>query len=53
MSRTDSLMLGSFKVAQIISIVFIIIGIVIIIIKRQKNHFEDLYNEKLNDEIKF
>lgn len=39
--RTDSLMLGSLKMAQIISIIMIIIGIVIFIVTRIKN---DNYN---------
>ena len=52
-SRTDSLMLGGFKVAQIVSILLIIAGIVLFIIKQKKGHFEDLYNEELTNEIKF
>lgn len=40
--RTDSLMLGSFKMAQVISIIMIIIGIVMFIVTKIKN-------EKYND----
>lgn len=53
-SRTDALMFMGFKMAQIISIVMIIIGVVIVIINRKKGKFEDLYNDKNNvDEIRF
>ena len=41
--RTDSLMLGPIKVAQLVSIVFIISGLVIFI-KSLKNKSKDLYN---------
>lgn len=42
--RTDSLMLGAFKVAQIVSFIMIIIGIVLIILGLKKDKYEDLYN---------
>lgn len=48
--RTDSLMLGSFKVAQIVSILSIIIGIIIIIIQGKGSRFDNLYKE--NKELK-
>lgn len=44
--RTDSLMLGPIKVAQLVSIVFVISGIVIII-KKAKSSPKELYNMKL------
>ena len=47
--RTDSLMLGSFKVAQIVSIIMIIVGIVLFIYyKKIKKYgpFEKLYNKE-------
>ena len=50
-SRTDSLMFLGFKMAQIISIIMIIIGIIILIINRKKGKFEDLYNDKNNVDI--
>src|SRR5574344_565222 len=54
MSRTDALMIGGLKVAQLVSIVMIIIGIVILMINARKSKFEDLYNDKSNiDTIKF
>ena len=53
-SRTDSLMLGNFKIAQLVSIAFILLGIGLFIYKQKKtNHFEDLYNEKLTNKIQF
>lgn len=42
--RTDSLMLGSFKIAQIISILMVVIGIIILIIIKRKPVFESRYN---------
>ncbi len=35
--RTDSLMLGNIKVAQLVSLVFIIFGIIVIIFSFKKN----------------
>ena len=43
--RTDSLMLGGFKMAQIISVILIIISIVGFIIISRKSKYEDLYYE--------
>lgn len=42
--RTDSLMLGSFKMAQIISIILFIIGLVMFIMSKRKSKLENLYN---------
>lgn len=47
-SRTDALMIAGFKMAQIASIIMIIIGIIIIINNSRKSKFEDLYNDKNN-----
>ena len=53
-SRTDSLMFLGFKMAQIVSAIMIVIGLIMIIINRKKGKFEDLYNNKENmDEIRF
>jgi len=43
--RTDSLMLGGFKAAQIISIIMIASGIIAFMIIARKTKYEDLYNE--------
>lgn len=44
--RTDSLMLGGFKAAQIVSIILFIIGLIILMILSRKGKFEDLYNSE-------
>ena len=52
--RTDSLIFLGFKMAQIVSVVMIVIGIIIFIISSRKSKFEDLYNDANNvDRIKF
>ena len=52
--RTDSLMFGSFKIAQIISILLIIIGIIIFIVKNKGSKLDNKYNSKENKhEIRF
>ena len=51
--RTDSLMLGGFKVAQIISFVLFIIGILGLMIQSRKGKFEDLYSEPNHENIHF
>lgn len=52
--RTDSLMLGTLKIAQIISIIMLITGIILIIKYRKGSKFDNLYNDKENwNEIKF
>lgn len=49
--RTDSLMLGYFKVAQIMSIVLFIVGLTIVLIQARKPKLEDLYNTEEKIEI--
>lgn len=51
--RTDSLMLGGFKIAQIISVLMILVGLIIIMITGRKGKFEDLYNQDENEVIRF
>ena len=51
--RTDSLMLGSFKVAQLVSIIMILIGIVIIIFSKRGDMFENKYNVIEKEKVKF
>lgn len=51
--RTDSLMLGSFKMAQIMSIGLIIIGILMLIFCRKGTRFDNLYKDKEKKEILF
>ncbi len=46
--RTDSLMFGAFKIAQIVSIAMIIMGIIITLVINRKTKFEGLYNSEEN-----
>ena len=51
--RTDSLMLGGFKVAQIVSVIMFIIGLLAIMIISRKDRYEDLYNNEETKDIHF
>ncbi len=51
--RTDSLMIGGFKVAQIISVVLFILAILGLMIQSRKGKFEDLYSEPNHETIHF
>ena len=52
--RTDSLMLGSIKIAQLVSVLFVVIGLVIFIIKGRGSKLINRYNDMENlDEIQF
>ena len=51
--RTDSLMLGGFRVAQIVSIVLFIIGALLIIRNKRQSKFENLYNSDKDNNIRF
>lgn len=51
--RTDSLMLGGLKVAQLVSVVLFIVGLLILMVLSRKNKFEDLYSETNQDLIRF
>ena len=46
--RTDSLLLGNFKIAQIVSIFMVIIGIFIIIKNMKSSPFEDNYRDDID-----
>ena len=50
--RADSLMLGSIKMAQLVSIGLIIVGIIMIIICRKGTYFDNLYKSE-SKEIRF
>ncbi len=50
--RTDSLMIGSFKAAQIVSAIMILIGLYIVIVQSRKPKLDDLYNSR-DEEIRF
>lgn len=51
--RTDSLMLGGFKVAQVISIILFILGLVLVFRNQKKGKFENLYNSDKDNNIRF
>lgn len=51
--RTDSLMLGGFKVAQVLSVILFIIGIIGLMLETRKGKFEDLYSEPNHEEIRY
>ena len=50
-SRTDSLMFCGLKVAILVSIIMIIIAVIMLIINSKKGKFEDLYNDKDNQDV--
>lgn len=51
--RTDSLMLGGFRVAQIVSVVLFLVGLISVMLISRKGRFEDLYNSKYDKNIRF
>lgn len=52
--RTDSLMLNNFRVAQIVSIAFVVIGLILFIVKGLGSKFDNQYNNTRDlDEVKF
>ena len=44
--RTDSLMLGGFKMAQIVSVIMVVVGLIIAMINSRRTPFENQYHEK-------
>lgn len=51
--RTDSLMLGNFRVAQLISVMLFVIGVLLFIFSRRGSKFDNLYKEEEHHEITF
>lgn len=52
--RTDSLMIGNLRVAQLVSLVLVIIGIILMIVKAKGSKLENRYNDLENlDNIRF
>ncbi len=49
--RLDSLMLGNFKVAQLVSAALFVIGLIIILVQSRKPKLEDMYNNKEKVEV--
>lgn len=51
--RTDSLMLGGFRVAQIVSIALFVTGLFLIVRNKRQGKFENLYNSDKDNNIRF
>lgn len=51
--RTDSLMLGSLRVAQIVSIIGIVIGLLLLLFSKKGTRFDNLYKDTGKEEISF
>lgn len=51
--RTDSLMLGSIKIACVMSVIMFITGIIITVIQNKNPKLDNLYNTGLKEEIRF
>ena len=49
--RTDALMFVGFRMAMIVSVAMVVVGLIMIIINSRKGKFEDLYNDKNNKEV--
>ena len=49
--RTDSLMFGELKAAQLVSIILFVIGIIIFLVQLRKPKLEELYNTKEKVEV--
>lgn len=52
-TRTDSLMLGPFRMAQVVSLVLIVIGILMILFCKKGTRFDNLYKDAEKEEIFF
>jgi phosphatidylglycerol:prolipoprotein diacylglycerol transferase len=46
--RLDALKIGDIRVAQVISVIFFIVGLTILINNGRKGKLDDLYNDKEN-----
>jgi phosphatidylglycerol:prolipoprotein diacylglycerol transferase len=51
--RTDSLMFGQYRMAQLVSIALFVIGVLIVLFKGRGSKFENLYREEEASVIKF
>ena len=51
--RTDSLMLGNLRMAQIISVLLIVVGVLMLIFCKKGTRFDNLYKDKEKKEILF
>ena len=51
--RTDSLMLGSIKAAQVVSIILILNGLILLLKDIKKSRFENLYDDYEVEDVRF
>lgn len=51
--RTDSLMLKEFKVAQIVSVIMFVVGLIMLILGFKGSKFENRYDDYEIEDIKF
>ena len=51
--RTDSLMIGGFRVAQILSIILFVVGAYLVIRNHKYSKFENLYNSDKDNNVRF
>lgn len=51
--RTDSLMLGNFKVAQLISVLLFVLGLILLLLGLKGSKFENRYDDYELEDIKF
>lgn len=51
--RTDSLMLGPIRMAQAVSLVLFVAGLILFVLRRKGSKFEHIYREVETNEIKF
>ena len=51
--RTDSLMFGAFRIAQLVSVGMFLVGLISFMVLSRKSRFEDLYNEANDEPIRF
>ena len=53
MYRTDSLLIGNIRVAQIVSVILFVLGWIILLVQGTKKNEEDLYNTSDKDKIRY
>ena len=51
--RTDSLMLKEFKVAQIVSVIMFVVGLIMLILGFKGSKFENRYDDYEIEDIRF
>ncbi len=51
--RTDSLMLGPLRIAQVVSVILFIVGLILFFFAKRGSKFDNLYKEENKDEVRF